>query len=72
MHIVSLVVLMIYSILKTINSVKSANYHLNRFLSASAWSSLSSLIILQKALPADLTLNVLLFLSSRKAVSKYS
>ena len=44
MHIVN-VVLMIYSILKTINSVKSANYHLNRFLSASAWSSLSALII---------------------------
>ena len=27
------------------NIVKSANYHLNRFFSASAWSSHSSLII---------------------------
>ena len=35
----SQVVLMIYSILKTTKSVKSANSHLNRFLSASAWSS---------------------------------
>ena len=32
-------------ILKTTNSIKSANYDLNKFLSASAWSSLSSLII---------------------------
>ena len=32
-------------ILKTINNVIGANYHLNKFLSASAWSSLGSLII---------------------------
>ena len=44
----------------SINSVKSANYHLNRFLSASAWSSLSTLIISEKTLPDDLTLNVVL------------
>ena len=58
---------MIYSILKTINSVESANYHLKRFLSAFVWSCL----ILQKVLPAILTLNVLLISSSWKAVSKY-
>ena len=57
--------------MKTINRVKSGNSHLNRFLSASARSSLSSLIILQKTLPADLTLNVMLFSSSRNAVSNY-
>ena len=33
------------SILKTIDGVKSANYHLNKFLSAFAWSSLSTRII---------------------------
>ena len=59
---------MMYNILKTINSVKSANHHLDRLLSASAWSSLSFLIILQKALPADLTRNecvaLLIFLKS--------
>ena len=31
---------MMESILKTINRVKSANYHFNKFLSATAWSSL--------------------------------
>ncbi len=50
--------LIIYSILKTITSINNANYHLNTFLSASAWSSLSNLNISTKALPADL--NVLL------------
>ena len=48
MHIVN-TLLMIWSMLKTINRVKSANYHcsnhLNKLLSASAWSSLSYLII---------------------------
>ena len=34
------VVPMIENMLKTINSVNRANYHLNKFLSASAWSSL--------------------------------
>ena len=48
---------------------KVGNYHLNRFLSASEWSSLRSLIIsLKKALPADFTLIMLLFSSSWKAV----
>ena len=41
------------SILKTINTVKSASNHLYKFLSASAWSSLS--------LPDDLTLSMMLF-----------
>ena len=57
---------MMESILKTINSVNSANYHLNKFLSASAWSSLSTLIILQKGMLDDLTLNVVAFPSSMK------
>ena len=39
-----LIVLMIESILKTIDSVKSETYPLKKFLSASASSSLSSLI----------------------------
>ena len=51
-----IVILMKYSILKTINSVKIANYHLNRFLSASAWSSLSILIISAAGTPSDFTL----------------
>ena len=55
-------------ILLTENSVKSANYHLNRSLSASAWSSLSFLIISSETLPTNLTLNVLLFSSSWLAV----
>ena len=42
---------------KTINRVKSANYHFNTF---SASVSLCSLIFLQKALPDDLSLNVIL------------
>ena len=37
------------SILKTMNSIKSANYHLNRFLPASVWSALSSLIISEES-----------------------
>ena len=64
---------MIYSILKTINGVKSANYYLNRFLSVSAWSSLSTPIIsAESTLPDDLTLNVVLFSFSRKTGYKYS
>ena len=47
---------MIYSIQKTVNGVKSENYHLNRFLSASAWSSLSSLIISAESTANDFTL----------------
>ena len=47
------------SILKTMNSVSNANYLFNKFLSASAWSSLSSLRI--SALPDDLTLSVMHF-----------
>ena len=34
---------MMDSILETINSANSANYQFNKFLSASAWSSLSTL-----------------------------
>ena len=49
--------LMVESILKTINSIKSANYLLNKFLSASALSSLT-LRLLQKALPDDHSLSV--------------
>ena len=36
---------MMESIQKTMNSVSSANYLFDKFLSASAWSSLSSLRI---------------------------
>ena len=54
------------------NSVIIENYHLSRFLSTSALSSLSSLIIYADCLPADFTLNVLLFSSLWKAVFKYS
>ena len=60
---------MMVSILKTINSVSSTNYLCDKFLSASAWSSLSSL---QKALPDNFTLSVLRFHSSREVASKYS
>ena len=50
------------------NSVESANYHFEKFfLSAFAWSSLALGYFLWKALPDDLTLNVLLILFSRKA-----
>ena len=52
--------------LKTIDSVNIANYQFKKFLSPSAWSSLSSLDILQKALPDDLTLNVMFSPSSGK------
>ena len=52
--------------MKTINNIKSTVNHLNKFLLASAWCFLCYLIILQKALLADLTLNVLLFSSSGK------
>ena len=55
--------------MKTVNSVKSAitcSYHLNKLLSASAWSSSSYLIIYAKELPHGLTLNMVLFSSSRK------
>ena len=63
---------MIYSIWKTKQkSVKSVNYHLNRFLTAFAWSSLSFMIISAES-TADLILNVLLNSSSWKAVFKYS
>ena len=60
---------MIYSILKK-NYVKSANHHLNKFLSASDGILLVLWQFSQKALPADL--NVLLIWSLWKAVSKYS
>ena len=69
MHIVN-TLLMILSILKTINSVKNENYHcyyhLNKLLSASAWSSLSHLII------SVMNCLMSLFSSSRNAVSNYS
>ena len=63
---------MIYSILKTINSVKSVSFHLSRFLSASAWSSLRPVISSAETLSADFILNILLFSSSWREVSKYS
>ena len=49
MHIVNRkmkkkVELMMESKLKIMNRVNNANYYFNKFLSASAWSSLSSLI----------------------------
>ena len=47
---------MMESILKTINFVNSANYHFSKFLSASAWYSLSTIIVMQKALPDGLAL----------------
>ena len=64
MHIVN-TLLMIWSMLQTINRVKSANYHLflslNKLLSASAWSSLSYLLeFLLKKLPDDFTRGALL------------
>ena len=55
--------LMISFILKRINRVKSVNYHLNKFLSASAWPSLNSLIISAESTACDLTPNVVLFSS---------
>ena len=57
---------MIESLNNTINIVNSANYQLNKFLSASAWS------FQQKSQPDDLTLSVMHFHSSREAASKYS
>ena len=64
------------SIPKTIDRVKvqtsTCSYHLNKLLSASAWSSISYQIILQKELPDDVTRNVVLFSSSRKDLSNYS
>ena len=55
----SVAYIIINSIVKTTNRVKSANYHLNKLLSASAWSSLSSLIISAKSSAWFLTFNVL-------------
>ena len=50
-----------------LNIVKSVKYHLNKFLSISAWSSFSSLIISaeKKQLSDDLNFIVVLFSSSR-------
>ena len=62
---------MMESILKTIKSVNGANHQFNK-LSAFAWSSHSTWINSQKTQPADLTLKVVLFHSSKKAASKYS
>ena len=47
MHIVNRkeVELMMANILKTTNSINSANYHFDKLLSACAWFSLSSLRI---------------------------
>ena len=46
MHIVNkMSYAMMKFILKTISSVNSADYYYNKFLSASAWSILSTLII---------------------------
>ena len=57
---------------ENINGVKSANYYLNQFLSASAWCSIGfSDNFLLKELPAGLILNVLHISSSWKATSKY-
>ena len=47
---------MMESILKVMNSVGSANYMFDKFLSASARSSLNSLRISAETLPDDLTL----------------
>ena len=52
--------------MKIIKSVKSANYHLKKLLSASAWSSLSYLTISAVRAAYNLTLNVVLFSSSKK------
>ena len=46
--------LIMESILNTIDCINEANYLLNKFLSSSAWSSLSTRIFLQKALSDDL------------------
>ena len=62
---------MIYSILKT-NSVKIANYHLSMFLSVSAWSSFSALIISAESATLYLSLDVMFIPSSREAFSKSS
>ena len=58
--------------------VKSANYHLNKLLSASAWSVFPYLSDFCKKnclmidRPQTLALNVVLFSSSRKAAANYS
>ncbi len=49
---------MMESILKTINSLNSANYQFNKFLSVSAWTSLSTLIISTESIPDDLTRSI--------------
>ena len=63
---------MMESILKTMNSVSSANYLFDMFLSPSAWSSLSSREFPQKALPDDFTLGVMCFHSSKEAAAIFS
>ena len=64
---------MMESILKTMNSVSSANYLFDNFLSASAWSSLNSMrISVEISLPDDFTLSIMRFHSSREAASKFS
>ena len=64
MHLVNRVVLMMVSILDTVNNVKSASYpisHDAEFLSASGRSFFWFSEFLQKALPDDLSLSVVHF-----------
>ena len=54
---------MMESMLETINSVKSANYFFNKFLSASAWLHFVLWLFLRKALLDDIILSVVCFSS---------
>ena len=54
--------LMMESILKTINSVNCANYLFDKFVSVSIWSPLSSLrVCAESTLPDDFTLSMMRF-----------
>ena len=63
---------MVESILKTINTLKNASNHLYKFLSASAWSSLSTRLIFAESTACWPHSNVVLFPPSREVASKHS